>query len=500
MLRRNRIWLPALTSLLVLALLLGFFTALLTPKQHDYGSTWGHYRQEEKNTVDVLFIGSSITYCDVVPAVFREETGLTAYVMGGMELPFPMEAYYLREALRTQRPGAVFFEVTAAFWKQGVSHTKTTVGQMPWGTERLKATLTQAEPENRPGLFFPLYFYHERWDSLTPDDWKTALRGYDRDPLAGYTFLNEYRVYDAVVLREKGAEPAEEDQALETARELAEICRKRGIVPVFYLSPCVERTDPARTGPFLDRVAALPGAVVLDCGEMLPDIGLDLHRNFYDALHLNAGGAETFTRWLARWSEENLSLTPGGGEDEALWQDRTARFHRLLETPPSPAEDFYLEPLRWAEGQGIAEAGGPDVFLPNSPCSCARWAVMLRRMAEGPVPDEDEGRAALAWAGETGLLDGTGITGPEEPLRRGQLITTLWRLAGSPEIAAEEDPFADLEPSAPCYQAALWAWERGIAGGDAGGTAVFRPEDECTRGEAVTFLWRYAGEEPPPAD
>ena len=171
--------LACILSLAALALLLAFFTVLLTPKQHDHGAGWGQFRQEAEQSIDVLVVGSSMAYCDVVPAVFWEETGLTAYVMGGQELPFPMEEVYLREALRTQRPRAVLFEVTSAFWEPRTGHEKLNIGQMPWGWNRWKATFTQAGPEERLGLLFPLYFYHDRWDSLTGDDWSVALRGYE---------------------------------------------------------------------------------------------------------------------------------------------------------------------------------------------------------------------------------------------------------------------------------------------------------------------------------
>lgn len=55
-------------------------THYLTPQQHDYGSVWGMYEQEQTDSIDVLFFGSSVTYCDVVPAVYWENSGLTAFV------------------------------------------------------------------------------------------------------------------------------------------------------------------------------------------------------------------------------------------------------------------------------------------------------------------------------------------------------------------------------------------------------------------------------------
>ena len=62
--------LALVVSLAALAALLAGMTRLVTPKQHDFGAMWGHFLQEEADSIDVMFFGSSITYCDVVPAVF----------------------------------------------------------------------------------------------------------------------------------------------------------------------------------------------------------------------------------------------------------------------------------------------------------------------------------------------------------------------------------------------------------------------------------------------
>lgn len=64
--------------------------------------------------------------------------------------------------------------------------TKTNIGQMPWGINRLHATFFNAEPEVRKGLLFPLYFYHDRWTTLKSED----VQPYTEDMLAGYTFLS----------------------------------------------------------------------------------------------------------------------------------------------------------------------------------------------------------------------------------------------------------------------------------------------------------------------
>ena len=83
-----------LAAAAVLGGILAGATHYLTPQQHDYGSVWGMYEQEQTDSIDVLFFGSSVAYCDVVPAVYWKNSGLTAFVQAGPEQPLPLTLDY----------------------------------------------------------------------------------------------------------------------------------------------------------------------------------------------------------------------------------------------------------------------------------------------------------------------------------------------------------------------------------------------------------------------
>lgn len=317
---------------LVLVLVLCHVTALVTPKQHSFGATWGHFLQEEENTMDVLFIGSSMTYCDIVPAVYWEEMGLSSYVVSGPELTMPMEKYYLKEALKTQTPQAVFFEISAALFGRYQS-TKINIGQMPWGVNRLMATFTEAERENILGLLFPMEFYHDRWDTLTDDDRDIVKNGYEPDPLAGYTFLGEYEVQGKRGVRERTVDRENLNRNLDALKEIWSACREEGILPIFYVAPAVDSMPEEPMDEIKAALRALEGIYVLDCNEDWDEIGADLDRDFYDFLHYNALGAEKYTRYLSGWTRENLDISHKGNNSDALWESRLHYFRKKLETP-----------------------------------------------------------------------------------------------------------------------------------------------------------------------
>lgn len=325
-------------SIVVLALSFSFLFRLLTPKQHEMGATWGHYLAEAPDSLDILYFGSSLVYCDVAPAVIWEETGLSSYVLAGPEQPMPMTYYYLSEALKTQHPQAVFVEVTGLFYERYTDYTKTNIGQMPWGLNRLKATLLEAEPEVRGGLLFPLLFYHDRWNRLTDDDWSTALSGYTDDPLAGYTYLDTYKPMDGVYQR--NMEPDDDNVARNYGflQKIYDRCLAEGIQPVFYIASGMGRIPAELEQPLEAAIAAdMPDAVFLNCNDYTDRIGADPARDYYDTLHYNVAGAEKFSRFLGQWIDDTLELTPSD-RDAALWQSRAEHFAGLLKQPVTPQE------------------------------------------------------------------------------------------------------------------------------------------------------------------
>lgn len=100
---------------------------------------------------------------------------------------------------------------------------------------------------------------------------------------------------------------------------------------------------------------------------------------------------------------------------------------------------------------------------------------------------------AVKWAAANGITDGTDSThfSPNGISNRAQMVTFLWRAAGKPEPTITETPFTDLDPDKYYYKAVLWAYENGITDGTTATT--FEPNTNVSRAQVVTFLWRYAG-------
>lgn len=160
------------------------------------------------------------------------------------------------------------------------------------------------------------------------------------------------------------------------------------------------------------------------------------------------------------------------------------------------------EPVRWAVEREITTGTSKETFSPEWKCTRAQVATFLWRAAGSPEPSitenpfrdirQDYAYKAILWGYEKGIIKGTSTTTftPDQTITRAQAVTFLWRYIGSPEPAASECIFNDVAQN-DYYRAILWAVESGVTNGT--GVGTFSPNDGCTRGQIVTFLYRLLG-------
>ena len=119
------------------------------------------------------------------------------------------------------------------------------------------------------------------------------------------------------------------------------------------------------------------------------------------------------------------------------------------------------------------------------------------------VPPTHNYQKAVYWASDEGIAAGytgarLGLFGINDDITRGQVVMFLWRAKGKPEPKKNTQTFKDVPTTHNFYKAIQWAAEEGITGGYTGKRAgYFGPNDNCTRGQIATFLWRYAGKPAP---
>lgn len=164
-------------------------------------------------------------------------------------------------------------------------------------------------------------------------------------------------------------------------------------------------------------------------------------------------------------------------------------------------DDYYYEAVKWAAEKGITSGTAETTFSPNASCTRAQMVTFLWRAAGSPEPSTNETAfgdvdltsyyyKALLWAVENGITSGTSATtfSPDAVCTRGQMATFLYRSAETPAIS-DSASFTDVGESAYYKNAVLWAKAEGITAGTSATT--FSPDAACTRAQMVTFLYRY---------
>ena len=163
--------------------------------------------------------------------------------------------------------------------------------------------------------------------------------------------------------------------------------------------------------------------------------------------------------------------------------------------------DYFADSVLWAVQNRIAYGTSSSRFSPDQPCTRAQVVTFLWRAAGSPTGygsasgtfrDVERGSyydSAVAWAVSRRITNGTAGNqfSPDAVCTRAEAVTFLWRYAGSP-FAFTNTRFRDVSSSSYYAQAVAWAVNRGITNGT--GTNTFSPNGSCTRAEFVTFLYR----------
>lgn len=160
---------------------------------------------------------------------------------------------------------------------------------------------------------------------------------------------------------------------------------------------------------------------------------------------------------------------------------------------------FYYDAVMWAVKNNITKGTGASTFSPGDGCTRFQIVTFLWRACGCPtaataasfsdVTPSDSFYEAVRWAVERGITNGTGGSSfsPYAACTRAQIVTFLYRAAGSPTVSSGIR-FFDVAPNAFCRDAVVWATERGITNGTSDTT--FSPDAACTRAEVVTLLYR----------
>ena len=209
------------------------------------------------------------------------------------------------------------------------------------------------------------------------------------------------------------------------------------------------------------------------------------------SLTRNADGTYSFIQ-----PSTNVTVAATFGEEKPDGKTNATGFSDVSE------DAYYYKAVLWAVEKGVTTGTDATHFSPDAKCTRAQMVTFLWRAAGSPEPTDAAAftdvkadayyAKAVAWAAENGVTTGTGAGAfsPDETVTREQTVTFLFRAMKG--AASGENPFADVAKDAFYTDAVTWAVANGITNGTSATT--FGTADDCLRAQIVTFLYRAYGE------
>lgn len=436
--------LRAVCFMLLLALMLSALNYVLSPAQ-------AAFYKEEPQTVDAVFLGTSLTYCSVVPALLWQEYGITSY-----NLSYPMQSiassyYFLEEFLKTQTPRVVVLEPEAYTFPDEYGRSPENVAEMRFGANMLRAVQADVKAD-AAGYLVPFMRYHTGYDGLNEGAFRKA--GPDTNRRV------EERGYVMLTPEGGGAADAEVSFAPGPVRggdmpnpktrgymdAILALCREKGIQLYLYKAPWLGY--PTDCMAVIQDWADGAGVPFRDYNLLAGDLALESRDMLDDGCHMSVWGAHKLTRDLGAVLQAEYDLPDhrtdtGTAFDKESW-DAMSLFHSRRMQAITLAGQWdaldYISLLRDVHYTVFLSVGGEGGKAVDSPRQLA-----LETMGIG-IPlryQNEEGYAAVIDGGQLVFEQ----LGPGAVYQVGCTGTAAWRvqsdyLGGVSSIQVNHDEYS----------------------------------------------------------
>lgn len=321
---------------IIFALIFSYLTELFSRKT--LTGDWNHttkisgFYNEKENEFDIIYFGSSNTYCSFNPLVIYEETGLKSYVFASQQQPVWASYYYIKDALITQKPkllimDALMFSKDQEYYDDGVNYSF--MDDIPLSKNKIDLAFASAPFEDGVRLLINFIKYHSRWNELTKEDYEFNRKDL-RDYLKGYVYLdNTFKeatypktdVFESAPLAEK---------ELEYLNKIIKLSKEENIPLLLVKTPSNATYEEQMLFNTVRDISKEQGVDFVNYNLLYEDIGLLMDEDFYDKSHLNYKGAEKFSRYFARYTLSDYNLSPASS-DTLDWENDLIKYYKLKE-------------------------------------------------------------------------------------------------------------------------------------------------------------------------
>lgn len=320
-------------ELMKAAAFLLIFALLFTGLGRIMGRKWTADNQEryvaqnmyalDKNSLDVLVLGSSQVTFGVSPVAMYDHSGISAYCIGGANLSMVGNYYWMLETCKRQAPQVIMLEVSSLFENIRVNQEQKSADHMRFSGNKLKMLRAVQQYTKQPLLRYlvPMVVYHSRWDKLEVADFGVGLNPHLS--YRGQNVTDRCKTdidYNNIPIDNDDPEKNQRaiyDYQAEYLGKIADYCRENGIGMVLFKTP-----KESWMGSDSVQVRALAEQYdlpYLDFNEaaLLEDMGYNVDQDMKDMDHFNSYGATKFSNYLADYLLENYDL-PDRREDTSF--------------------------------------------------------------------------------------------------------------------------------------------------------------------------------------
>ena len=337
-------------SILVLLIIRSYDILSWKDIMADYLSPVNQLNATKEDSIDVVFMGSSHTYCSIAPSVLWNQTGIASFNMTTSGQDKDSTYHYLVELLKTQSPEIVFVELWGLTFDyqmfEGNEH-RNMMG-MPLSENSLALIDDYMKNEER-NMAYKLRWpvIHTRYKELDLYDFVNyELNEYGREADLHYESTFAHHPVESL-------EVMTPDELTETNRawieSLYQLSLDEDFEIIFFIAPTVISTVEQAQINAVAQFADEHDVPFFDCNRLAEDIGLDYHTDFLDHYHLNGYGATKLTKYFGKFLTKNYDLNDyRGNEDYKQWDDSYTRYVQVKDTfelKQCETFDLYIQKL-----------------------------------------------------------------------------------------------------------------------------------------------------------
>lgn len=313
------------------------------------------FYEQRAETVDVLNLGNSHMFANVNPAVLWDEYGIASYNLGAGLQPVWNSYYYLKEALRYQKPKLVVLDAFGLLQEADYLPTdraEMNTAGLRWGTNYVENIKVSVEESQYTDFLLQFPVYHNRYGSLNAEDFLeyggdvngNNYKGFALNCISTTQFGEFVDVESVTEVKEMSG------KCYEYLTKTIELADAEGIPLLIVVNPYMGvMYEEKKVYNHVERVTAAYGADFIDFNEYCEEIGLDPATDFAEGHHMNYDGSEKFSRYYGNYIKEHYDIPDRRQESGFESWEANSRFYQKQAANVKLAqvtdETVYLEKL-----------------------------------------------------------------------------------------------------------------------------------------------------------